>query len=102
MGSGEHNNIITKGGWTMESVNNIFVRPCVNCGSIKAVVSMTWYGLVVRGFRIVEGAKGLFLGMPSRKRGEEWEDVCFFVDPSAREEVTNKVLEEYAKVLAAA
>jgi len=85
----------------MEAVSNIFVRPCVNCGNMKAVVSMSWHGLVVRGLKLVDGAKGLFLSMPARKRGEDWEDICFFVDPSAREEVTTKVLEEYSKVTSA-
>lgn len=86
----------------MEMIDHIFVRPCKNCGSLKAVVSLAYHGLVVRGVKIMEGAKGIFLGMPARKRGEDWEDICFFLDAQAREEVTKTVLKEYEKVISAA
>ncbi len=62
---------------------------------MKAVVSITWHGLVVRGCKLIEGAKGSCLCMPARKKGEEWEDVCYFVGAENRSTVTEAVLAEY-------
>lgn len=82
----------------MEPISNIFVRPCKNLGNLKAIVSLNYYGLVIRGLKLSDGKNGMFLGMPARKRGEEWEDICFFLDPEMREKVTKRVLDEYEKV----
>lgn len=84
-------------------IGSIFVRPCKNCGNLKAVVSITFHGLVVRGLKLTETAKNgemiLRLDMPSRKRGDDWEDVVFFLDPVARETVCAAVVAEYQKVI---
>ena len=84
----------------VEGLKGILVRPCHNCGNMKAVFSFQWHGLVVRGAKVMEGAKGRFISMPSRKKGEEWEDVCFFLSPELREQITQEVLSEYDAAIA--
>lgn len=84
----------------MEAISNIFVRPCMNCGNLKAVVSLAYYGLMIRGIKLMEGSKGTFLSMPARKRGEDWEDICFFLDQAVRDTVLNLVVQEYEKIQA--
>ncbi len=80
---------------SVEGLSSIFVRPCSNCGSMKAIVSFLWNGLVVRGMKLIEKDGSMFMGMPSRKKGEEWEDVCFFIDTELKKQITEKVIAEY-------
>ena len=46
----------------------------------------------VKGIRIVEGENGPFLSMPSRKVGENYEDMCFPVTKECREKLNEAVL----------
>jgi len=66
-------------------------------GKVKAMVTVTLFDLVVvTGIRVVEGEKGLFLGMPQRKEGEgSYKDVVYPLDQTAREGLTAAVLEAY-------
>lgn len=53
----------------------------------------------VSGITIVEGKKGLFLGMPSRKNKEgEYIDICFPANKELRKELTDAILDEYDKL----
>lgn len=53
----------------------------------------------VKGIRIVEGEKGPFLSMPSRKVGETYEDLCFPVTKECREKLNEAVLKAYEQKL---
>lgn len=62
-------------------------------------------GLVVNGVKVIQGAKGLFVGMPSIQRknkesGEmEWKDCCWIGEDDDRKAFQDLVIEAYnAKV----
>ena len=51
--------------------------------------------ICITGLRIVKSEKGLFVGMPSRKVGEEYKDVVFPVTKEARAYLHGTVLKAY-------
>jgi stage V sporulation protein G len=70
-------------------------------GKAKALVSVNFDGLfVVRGARLVDGAKGMFVSMPSRKNAEgEYKAVCFPITEDFRVRILDAVKTAYEKTL---
>lgn len=64
--------------------------------SIKATASLNINGaFAVRGIKVIEGSKGLFVSMPSYKAGNEYKDICFPVTKECRDQLQNAVLSAY-------
>ena len=65
-------------------------------GKIRAFFDIkTEEGFIVKGFKIVEGINGLFVGFPSQKgQDEEYYDTVF-ADKELRDELTQKAIKEY-------
>lgn len=70
-------------------------------GSCKATASANVYGdFAVRGIKIMEGSKGLFISMPSYKAGNgEYKDSCFPCTKEAKAEFDKAVLGAYQQAL---
>ena len=85
-------------------ITDIRVRKIDNGGKMKAVVSITIdEEFVVHDIKIIEGEKGLFIAMPSRKTSDgEFKDVAHPIKSSTREELQRIILERYEKEMAAA
>ena len=68
---------------------------------LRAVASITIDGcFVVHEIRVIEGEKGLFVAMPSRKTPEgEFKDTAHPINTETRVMVDNTVLEAYKKEL---
>lgn len=50
----------------------------------------------ITGLRVIEGKRGLFISMPSRKnKAGEYEDVCFPASKAMRDELQTAILAEY-------
>jgi stage V sporulation protein G len=66
-------------------------------GKMKAVASVTLDGeFVIHDVKVVEGLKGLFVAMPSRKTPEgEYRDVAHPITTEARERIQRAVLEVF-------
>jgi stage V sporulation protein G len=64
---------------------------------LKAFVSVTFdNAFAVRGMKIIEGTKGTFLAMPSRKTAEGlYVDVAFPINRETRKWLEDKVMEVY-------
>lgn len=69
---------------------------------MKAVVSITIdEEFVVHDIKVVEGEKGLFIAMPSRKATDgEYRDIAHPINSATREKIQNIILEKYEQVLA--
>lgn len=69
---------------------------------MKAVVSITIdEEFVVHDIKVIEGEKGLFIAMPSRKATDgEYRDIAHPINSATRERVQNIILEKYEQVLA--
>jgi len=64
---------------------------------LKAVASMTINGcFVIHDVRIIEGVRGNFMAMPSRKTPEgEYKDICHPIDPTTRAHIEELILKAY-------
>ena len=69
---------------------------------MKAVASITIEDcFVVHEIRIIEGAKGNFIAMPSRKTSTgEYKDIAHPIDSSTRARIEKMVLEAYDAAIA--
>ena len=55
---------------------------------------------VVHDIKIIEGEKGLFIAMPSRKAADgEYRDIAHPINSSTRETIQKTILESYEKAL---
>jgi stage V sporulation protein G len=65
--------------------------------TLKAFASVTLDGeFAVRDLKVVDGKKGLFVSMPSRKRTDgTYQDLAFPVTREMRETLHGRVLEAY-------
>ena len=78
-------------------VTDVRLRRVATDGKMKAVASVTLDGeFVVHDVKVVEGAKGLFVAMPSRKTPDgEFRDVAHPITPAARERIQKAVLARF-------
>ena len=65
-------------------------------GKAKAFCDIALSGLVIKGFSVVEGKKGLFIGMP-RQQGKDgkWYEVVTPLDEGTRTALSESILEAY-------
>lgn len=64
---------------------------------MRAVVSITLdEEFVVHDIKVIEGEKGLFIAMPSRKAGDgEYRDIAHPINSETRETIQSIILEKY-------
>lgn len=82
-------------------ITDVRVRKVAKEGKMKAVVSITLDDIfVVHDIKVIEGDKGLFIAMPSRKSGDgEYRDIAHPINSETREWVQEVILKEYEKAL---
>ena len=87
-----------KGAGTM-NITDVRVRKISKEGKMKAVVSVTIDDeFVVHDIKVIEGDKGLFIAMPSRRSSDgEYRDVAHPINTSTRERLQAVILEAYEK-----
>lgn len=80
-------------------ITDIRVRKVSNDSKMKAIVSVTFDGeFVVHDIKVIEGEKGLFIAMPSRKIANgEFKDIAHPINSDTRDRIQQAVLDEYAK-----
>lgn len=81
----------------MFTITNVTIYPSQSNTSLKAFVTLEIdSAFVVRGIRIIEGKKGLFVAMPSHKGDDgEYYDDAFPITKKAREDVNEAILAMY-------
>ena len=89
-------------GYKVKSVMNITdvrVRKIAKEGKMRAVVSITIDDeFVVHDIKVIEGEKGLFIAMPSRKSSDgEYRDIAHPINTQTRDKLQKLVLEAYDK-----
>ena len=84
-------------------ITDVRIRKVEKEGKMKAVVSITIdEEFVVHDIKIIEGEKGLFIAMPSRKAADgEYRDIAHPINSDTRERIQNQILERYEETLAA-
>ena len=78
-------------------VTDIRIRSVEKEGKMKAVVSITIDDeFVVHDIKIIEGEKGMFVAMPSRKASDgEYRDIAHPINTATRERLQNMILAKY-------
>lgn len=78
-------------------ITDVRVRKVSKEGKMKAVVSITMDNeFVVHDIKVIEGEKGLFIAMPSRKAGDgEYRDIAHPINSETRDKIQKIILESY-------
>ena len=82
-------------------ITDVRVRKITKEGKMKAVVSITLDDeFVVHDIKVIEGEKGLFIAMPSKKATDgEYRDIAHPINSSTRENLQKVILKSYEKAL---
>lgn len=82
-------------------ITDIRIRSVEKEGKMKAVVSITIDDeLVVHDIKIIEGEKGMFIAMPSRKAADgEYRDIAHPINTATRERLQSMILSKYQESL---
>ena len=85
-----------KGADTM-NITDVRVRKVAKEGKMKAVVSVTFDDVfVVHDIKVIDGDKGLFIAMPSRKASDgEYRDIAHPINSGTRDMIQNVILAKY-------
>ena len=83
-------------------ITSIIIRRISLESKMKAIVSITFdNAFVVHDVKVIEGANGLFIAMPSRRTQEgDFKDIVHPINSEFREELSSAVLEKYQAALA--
>ena len=81
-------------------ITDIRVRKITKEGKLKAVASITIDNeFVVHDIKVIDGEKGLFIAMPSKKSADgEYRDIAHPINSSTRDSIQNRILEAYENV----
>ncbi len=83
-------------------ITDVRVRKIAKEGKMKAIVSITLDDeFVVHDIKVIEGEKGLFIAMPSKKATDgEYRDIAHPINSLTRDNMQRIILEGYEKALA--
>ena len=78
-------------------ITDVRIRKVAKEGKMKAVVSITIDNeFVVHDIKVIEGEKGLFIAMPSRKAADgEFRDIAHPINSDTRNMIQTLILEQY-------
>lgn len=82
-------------------VTDVRVRKLTKEGKMRAVVSVTFDNeFVVHDIKVIEGEKGLFIAMPSKKATDgEYRDIAHPINSETRDKLQQIILEKYEESL---
>ena len=78
-------------------ITDVRIRKVAKEGKMKAVMSITIDNeFVVHDIKVIEGEKGLFIAMPSRKAADgEYRDIAHPINSDTRNMIQTLILEQY-------
>ena len=90
-----------KGDLEHMQITDVRVRKVAKEGKLKAVVSITIDDeFVVHDIKVIEGEKGLFIAMPSKKALDgEYRDIAHPINSGTRERIQTTILKKYEEAL---
>ncbi len=83
------------------TITDVRVRKIAKEGKMKAIVSITVDDeFVVHDIKVIEGDKGLFIAMPSKRSADgEYRDIAHPIGQGTREKIQGIILEAYNTAL---
>ena len=84
-------------------ITDVRIRKVEKEGKMKAVVSITIdEEFVVHDIKVIDGEKGLFIAMPSRKAADgEYRDIAHPINSDTGNKIQQIILEKYESEIAA-
>ena len=84
------------------NITDVRVRKIAKEGKMRAVVSITIDDeFVVHDIKVIDGEKGLFIAMPSRKAADgEYRDIAHPINSDTRNKIQQIILEKYESEVA--
>lgn len=78
-------------------ITDVRVRKVSKEGKMKAIASITLDNeFVIHDIKVIEGEKGLFIAMPSRKASDgEYRDIAHPINSDTRARIQSVVLKKY-------
>lgn len=78
-------------------ITDVRIRKVSSEGKLKASVSITIdEAFVVHDIKVIDGAKGIFVAMPSKKNADgEYKDIVHPINTETRNEIQRIILEAY-------
>lgn len=82
-------------------ITDVRVRKITKEGKMRAIVSITLDDeFVIHDIKVIEGDKGLFIAMPSKKATDgEYRDIAHPINSFTRERIQDTILDSYRKAL---
>ena len=82
-------------------ITDVRVRKMTQDSKMKAIVSITIDDeFVVHDLKVIEGEKGLFIAMPSKKANDgEYRDIAHPINSETRDKIQTIILDSYEKAL---
>ncbi len=82
-------------------ITDVRVRKMTQDSKMKAIVSITIDDeFVVHDIKVIEGEKGLFIAMPSKKASDgEYRDIAHPINSDTRDMIQKVILESYERAL---
>ncbi len=79
------------------NITDVRMRKVEKEGKMKAVASITIEDeFVVHDIKVIEGEKGLFIAMPSRKTPDgEYKDIAHPINSETRDKIQQLILSKY-------
>ena len=83
-------------------ITDVRIRWVDKEGKMKAVVSITIdEEFVIHDIKVIDGEKGLFIAMPSRKAADgEYRDIAHPINSETRNRIQDIILEKYESEVA--
>lgn len=84
------------------NITDVRVRKVEKEGKMKAVVSITLdQEFVIHDIKVIEGDRGLFIAMPSKRTMDgEFRDIAHPINSETRESIQKTILAAYEKAMA--
>ena len=81
-------------------ITDVRVRKITKEGKMKAIVSITIDDeFVIHDIKVIDGEKGLFIAMPSKKSQDgEYRDIAHPINSGTRDRLQKQILEAYEAV----
>lgn len=82
-------------------ITDVRVRKITKEGKMRAIVSITIDDeFVVHDIKVIEGEKGLFIAMPSKKASDgEYRDIAHPINSDTRDRIQSTILTSYERAL---
>jgi stage V sporulation protein G len=81
-------------------ITEVKVYPATESGRLKAYATIVFENcFIVRDLKVIEGHKGLFVSMPSRKRKDgSFRDIVHPLNSDMRKTIEDTIINEYSSM----